>query len=149
MTFTNILQGIACKCLDNCRENEENLFARRTGDTKLLKDRDFRTHHERGKVATNPEDCEEVCGLRGLSVHLWNEKSEKDLLERYMTTCGISPKVKNHLSIIKFGSGVGKVKHTPENNILAGEYHYDLYKSDTFAVDLVQLIQNIPLINNV
>jgi hypothetical protein len=149
MTFETITQGTSCKCLKNCIENIVDTFARRTGDSKEIKLRDFRTPFERGKEVSDLNDCDEVCGNHGLSVDLWNDNSKGAILDRYMTTLAIGPKLKNHLSIIKLKAEAGLVKNTPVIGQIGGEYHHDMYKSDSFEINFVELIENIPLINNV
>ena len=149
MTFENITRGTDCKCLKNCSENTVDVFARRTGDSKELKNKDFRTRFEGGKEVSDLKDCDEVCGNRGLSIDLWNDSSKDVILDRYMVTNALSPRLKNHLSIIKLKPNTGMVKRTPIKDQLGGEYHHDLYKSDNFAIEMIELIENIPLISNV
>ncbi len=150
MTFNQLHENTDCDCLLETRENTENLFARKVGKAKTeLKSRDFKTHYERGITVTSPDDCLEVCGKRGLSIDIWNEATKVAVLQRFMTTFAISPKLKNHLSIIKFKEGAGFVKHTPVIEPIPNENHYDFYKSDEFDLDLVELVELIPLKQNV
>jgi hypothetical protein len=149
MTFETITQGTNCKCLKNCIENIVDVFARRTGDSKEIKIRDFKTHFERGKEVSSLNDCDEVCGNRGLSIYLWNDNSKSAILDKHMTTVAIGPKLKNHLSLVKLKAQAGMIKNTPVKDEIDGEYHHDLYKSDSFTLDFVELVENIPLINNV
>ena len=73
MTFETITQGTNCKCLKNCIENIVDTFARRTGDSKEIKIRDFRTHFERGQEVSDLKECDEVCG------NLWQERRHQHL----------------------------------------------------------------------
>ena len=145
MTFENISNGTTCNCLRGCAENVKDTFARRTSESKSLKDRDFKTGYERGKEVLDLKDCSEVCGNKGLSIDLWNTQSKDKLLERYRQTYAISPKLRHHLTIIRFKVGCGKLKNTPVRNQIAGEYHYDFYKCDEFKLELIELVENIPL----
>jgi hypothetical protein len=149
MNFENLTNGTNCNCLKNCIENVIDTFVRKTGDSKELKIRDFKTHFERGKEVSDLKNCDEVCGNRGLSIDLWNDNSKGVLLKRYMTTFAISPKLKNHLSIVKLKTNAGKVKQSPLKDEIGGEFHHDLYKSDNFNIDFIELIDNIPLKENV
>ncbi len=126
------------------------MFVRKVGKAKTeLKDRDFKTHYERGIIASSPDDCSDVCGKRGLSIDIWKEDTKDTVLQRFMTTFAISPKLKNHLSIIKFKNNAGVIKHTPILKPIPNKHHYDFYKSDNFTLDLVELVELIPLRQNV
>lgn len=144
MKFENVTRGTTCTCLHGCAENTTDAFARKTSKSQALKDAHFKSDHERGKEVQNTKDCSEICGKRGVSVDLWNEDSKDDLLNRYMKTFGIAPKYKDNLSIVKFRSGCGVIKNTP-TQLIAGKFHHDLYKCDEFAIELIELVENIPL----
>ena len=150
MTFDNLHENTECNCTSKSQENLTDFFARKVGKAKTeLKERDFKTHHERGIMASVLDDCSEVCGKRGLSIDIWNEQTKESILQRFMTTFAISPKLKNHLSIIKFKKGAGVVKHTPVLKPIPNKHHHDFYKSDNFNLDLIELIELIPLKQNV
>jgi hypothetical protein len=149
MTFENMAQGENCKCLKNCTENTVDIFARRTDYTKELKSRDFKCDKDKKREFPNLNDCKAVCGYYGVSIDLWNENSKDILLKRYITTASFSPQHRKNLSIIKFKESAGFIKNTPINEQIGGEYHYDLYKCDNFEIEMIELIENIPLFENV
>lgn len=148
MTFENLHIGTDCNCLHRAKPNSTDLFARRVGKAPDLKDRDFRTHHERSKEPDDPDNCSIVCGYRGLSVDLWNDDTKEQILNRYGITNAFAPvigKKKNQLSIIRLNEASGVVKHTPIKGPSPNPYHYDWYKCDNFDLTLVELVDLIPL----
>lgn len=146
MKFSYIKDDSPCGCLSQCSENYTDYFARRVGDSATLKDRDFKSHFEKGKVPENAEDCKEVCGLMGISIDIWNEVSEQKLREKYSTTNAITPKAKKHLAIFKINKDGGVVAHTPEQEVY-NEFHYDLYKPDGFvATNFLELTNLLPIV---
>lgn len=148
MSYKSILEGHSCKCLANANENYTDLFARKVGDTKDFKLRDFKTHHERGKPVTS-NLCEDICGFRGLSIELWNDESKEYIIEKFVLTVSISPmiKPKNQIGVFRLTDGTGKVEHTPNQKHGTEIYHHDLYKSDNFAVEKLEIIELVPIIN--
>jgi len=136
--FKRVHEGINCNCIEDANENNADLFARKVGDTKDLKERDFRTHYERGKLSAT-SDCKEICGLRGLSFEIWSDASRADLMKRYSITSGIQPKAKKQLFIFKIKENAGLVKYTPEQPSGYNAYHYDFFKEDNFTIELLAL----------
>lgn len=145
MDFKKISEKTACHCLLNAVENTTDTFVRSVRRSNNLSDADFRNHIERDKKVTNENDCEEVCGLHGVSVEIWNEESSKQLMEKYLFTATISRHIKKNLCVIRFTKNNGLVKFTP-NQFEYNEYHYDFYKEDSFTVSSLELIEMIPLI---
>ena len=144
MNFTKISINTNCNCLREANENTDDTFVRKVRRSGNLNDSDFRTHFERGKIPGNLDDCEEICGLNGVSIEIWNGDSSKPLMDRYLITAAISPQVKKNLCVIKFRENCGLVKHTP-NQAEYNEYHYDFFKDDDFLVEKLELIEMIPL----
>ena len=144
MPFNKITENTICDCFHGAVEDVTNLFVRSVRKAPDLKDADFRTHFEREKKPNNDNDCDEVCGFHGVSIEIWNDTSSPVLLKKYNYSASISPKFKKNLSIIKFKTNNGLVKHTP-NQIFYNEYHYDFYKEDSFAVSDLELVDMIPL----
>jgi len=149
MTFKNISDATSCNCLSNSKEDTQSLFARKVGKAKSLKDRDFKSNVERGKEFNDKiQSCDEVCGLFGLSIDIWTDESKDEIMQRYKTTNAFSPKLKKHISIIKFVKGAGKVKYTPVKEPIPNKHHYDFFKSDDFDLTTgVTLVELIPLVN--
>jgi hypothetical protein len=144
MQFTKIIENNTCDCLSDATENLTDQFVRKVGTSSSIKDRDFKNNFERGKILQDENDCKERCGFHAVSIEIWNDVSSKLLLEKYFTTLGISPKYRNNLCVMKFKSGSGVLKHTPDQ-IDYNEFHYDLYKEDSFNVENLELVDMIPL----
>ena len=150
MNFTNLTTSTTCSCLNGAKLDTTSLFARKVGKAKSLKDRDFKSYAEKGREFNDKiQSCANVCGILGLSIDIWNDKSKEDIINRYKTTSAFSPKLKNHLSILKFKENSGKVKHTPVKEPTPNKHHFDFYKSDEFVLDeSIELVELIPLIQS-
>jgi hypothetical protein len=148
MSYKSISEGHNCKCLIDAHDNNKDTFARKVGDTKDFKIRDFKTHHERGKILET-ESCEDICGFRGLSVELWNEESKDYVIDKFSLTVKLAPmkKPSHQIGVFKIVENAGKVKHTPNQRHGQEIYHHDLYKSDTFVIENLEIIEMIPLFN--
>lgn len=144
MNFTKITDNTTCNCFGGAVENTTDTFVRKVRRSAELKDADFKNHIERDKTASNQHDCDEVCGLHGISIEIWNEKSSAPLMEKYITTASFSPKAKKNLCVIKFLPNSGLVKHTPEQKEF-NEFHYDFYKEDSFLVSNLELVDMIQI----
>lgn len=148
MNFTTISEGNNCNCHNKASENCVDVFARKVGDTKDFKSRDFRTDFERGKPLEDTA-CSELCGHRGLSINLWNDESKRYVIAKFALTLSISPmikKPKSQIGIFKMSVDTGKVKHTPNQKNGVDKYHYDLYKSDEFCVEKLTLIEMVTFV---
>lgn len=144
MEFSKIQDGIQCNCINDTFEDFENIYARRVGEAKELKLRDFRSHHERGKIPKT-EECEEICGYRGVSIEIWNDKTKKELIAKYQISTGIAPKLKNQLAIFIMRDGAGKVKFTPNQPDGYNPHHFDMFKDDNFTIEKLALIELFPI----
>ncbi|WP_423148625.1 hypothetical protein [Rubrolithibacter danxiaensis] len=145
MNFKNISDKTVCDCFQDAVQDNINTFVRRVRKSDSLNDSDFRNHIERGKTPQNEDDCEEVCGLYGLSFELWNDESSKLLMEKYLTTATFKPRDKRNLCVVRFLAESGYVKYTP-NQTEYNEYHYDFYKEDSFNITKLELVEMIPLV---
>jgi hypothetical protein len=142
MGFDKILAITTCDCLNGTSQNLTDTFIRRVRKSQELKNPDFRNHFERGKVPSDDSNCEEVCGMNGLSFDIWTKTSSKAILEKHKTSAGFAPKL-NHYCIVRFTTSSGLIKHTPNQENGYNEYHYDFYKDDTFTVSTLKLIDTI------
>ena len=124
------------------------MFARKVRNSPELKEPDFKNNFERNRLPSDETNCDEVCGMHGVSFEIWNDKSKDVLLERYKYTATIARKYKNNLCVLKFREGSGMVKYTPEQAEY-NEYHYDFYKSDDFSFAHCELVEMIKLTPNV
>ncbi|WP_312312230.1 hypothetical protein [Empedobacter brevis] len=136
MNFTKTFGDIQCNCVEGSNEDTNNNYALKT-IKENLRIQDFYSYHEKGKTITDTK-CDNICSFRGVSVSLYNEETEENVLKLYKELFPLSPGYKPYLKIIKFGENCGKVKHTPSNN---NDYHFDFYKCDTFAIDKIEVIE--------
>lgn len=144
MNFTKITDNTTCDCFQNTIENTSDTFVRKVRRSTELKDADFRNHFERQKTPSNEHDCNEVCGMHGISIEIWNEKSSKLLMEKYLTTASFSPKSKDNLCVVRFLPNSGVFRYTPDQ-VKYNEFHYDFYKEDTFLVGNLELLNMIQI----
>jgi len=143
MEFRKLHGDTACNCLTKAESNETDLFARKI-NKPFAREKDFDSKWEKGNVPfdLNPNDCRTVCGLKGISVNIWNENSQEHVIEKFVTTFRISPRHKDSILVFKFREQSGMVEFTPNR---LDEFHYDFYKSDDFALDRIDKIQIINL----
>ena len=138
MDFKNLLQDTNCNCLENAMQDNFRLFARKINKPNVM-DKDFRSHWERELRAN---DCEKICGLKGLSINEWNENTEKAVIKKFLTTFGISPKHKDSIFVFRFLPEAGLTKYTPTDEDIT---HYDFYKSDRFTLDMLETYRILQL----
>ena len=82
MSFLKITNFSHCDCLSNCEENLKDIFVRKVRKSETLNEADFRNHFERNKIPENPDNCEEICGMHGVSFEIWTDVSKNILLEK-------------------------------------------------------------------
>ena len=138
MDFKNLLRDTDCNCLDNAMQDNFRFFARKINKPNVT-DKDFKSHWEREKRG---DDCETICGLKGLSINEWDENSEKAVIKKFLTTFGISPKHKDSIFVFRFLPEAGLIKYTPKDK---DSTHYDFYKSDAFTLDMLENHSILPL----
>ena len=143
MTFNNILAQTHCNCLEDSFENYSDTFARRSDKSPSPKARDFKSYYEGGKIVEDLNNCQEVCGHRGVSLEIWNADTRDKILEKFLESAQISPQFRKVLNIIRLKSNAGIVKYTPEQGLEYNEFHYDFYKSDDFQIDMIELVEQI------
>ncbi len=146
MEFTNIRGDTDCDCLNGNTNPSEYVFARKIGKGKTPKDRDFKSHWEREKRPDDLNNCEEVCGMKGISIDRWDDESQTHVWNHYKTTFGLSPKAKNHLIIFELDPNSGLTKPTP---FTGNPFHWDLYKSDEFDLTFVKVKEVRPITSSV
>lgn len=144
IAFCNIDSDTQCNCLHGAEEDIEHIYCRKI-DTSTIKERDFKTHWERGKreykgqtISTN--DCKAVCDLKAISTNIIkNNEHVEHAIKKYLKTCSLSPsKAKSsYLCKFKFKDHAGKVKHSPE---LDDHTHYNFFKADTFSINRIEVI---------
>lgn len=134
MNFDKTFAGIDCKCLDGSLEDNESIFLRRVGESKTLKERDFKTHIERGKTPPS-NSCDDQCGYRGLSIEKHQQGWDEFHEVRKSLTNAFSPQHKYQMAKIKINPDFGAVKFTPEQQGGSNPFHYDFYKSSAFDIN--------------
>jgi hypothetical protein len=132
MDFKNLLQDTDCDCLENAVQDNRHFYARKINKPAPL-DRDFKSHWERGKQSV--DNCEKICGLKGISMNLWNQTTEKAIIKKFLTTFSITPKHKDSIFVFKCLPESGLTKYTPNEE---DDSHYDFYKSDEFSLDKLE-----------
>ncbi|WP_437538178.1 hypothetical protein WME79_19760 [Sorangium sp. So ce726] len=130
-----------CSCVDKRAVVDcNNAFARRTSG-KELKESDFLSWWDLGRrPATKPEQsryCKDVCGYKGVSVHLYTDHDE--LMKHYRTTKAFKPKATPYYCIVKLTPSAGKVASTPSSG---DPLHHDILKADNFNVGHLILIDS-------
>jgi hypothetical protein len=131
MNFNTLLQDTDCDCLENAIENNVHYFARKINKPQPL-DKDFKSHWEREKRA---EECEQICGYKGISINEWNDDTKQAIINKFLTTFSISPKHKDSIFVFKCLPDAGLTKYTPNDKDTS---HYDFYKSDEFSLSLLE-----------
>ncbi len=135
MTFKNIQNDTYCNCLNDCFENNDELFARKIGKSgSIPKDRDFKSYWESGKRPENLNDCNLVCKYKGISVNPWNSKTKDFIINLYSESVRIAPKHEKKICVFKLAKDGGQYRHTAE---IGNENHHDLLKSDQFTIDKI------------
>lgn len=141
MTFEKINENNKCNCIDGCLENYEDKFARLLGKNQSAVDEEvFKSKYEKNKAPKNDE-CKSICTNRAVSVALYNDNSQSDVINYFKLKFNFSPKYKSfNMIILKFKQNAGKIKQFGQF-----KYHYDFYKSDEFALNYIEIIENIDL----
>lgn len=136
MDFQGIHNDTACDCINDLKQDTENIYVRKI-NRPAIRDTDLRSHWEKGK-RVDDSDCKAVCGYKGLSVNVWNNLSEKDVIGKFLTTFGISRKSKDSIYLFKFKVDAGLLKYTPNER---DPYHYTFYKCDAFTADMIEEVE--------
>lgn len=139
MKFERIHENIDCDCVEGAAQDLQNVYARKINKPNVL-DTDLKSHWEKG--SRNSGDCRQICGLKGLSMNIWNKDSRDKAIEKYLTTFKITTKSKNSIYLFKFKKNAGVIVHTPSSG---NPYHYDFYKSDNFSIDMLEEVDVIEL----
>jgi hypothetical protein len=141
MTFSELHEGITCNCVKDAVIDNCSVFTRRVNLNPKLKNGDFK--YSKNKRPEN-DDCTEWCGIRGISIHIYNNESIEEIIEKNMIYMGIATGSKKQLSVFKIKSDGGMVKNTPNQKDGIDKYHFDFYKPDDFDtekhLELVELI---------
>jgi hypothetical protein len=145
MKFTGIENGADCFCLDGAAEDTASAYLHYI-DSPSAKSRDFASKWERYEKnkpegLPNKNNCEEVCGWKGVSVNKIDGYDEAEVYRVYTEPYRYaSAKERSKRRILKFniGTDIGIVKHTPNET---HESHHDLFKCDAFDVANIVAIE--------
>lgn len=78
MDFNNFNFDHTCDCFNNAFEDNSNYYA-----IKIMKNQirvqDFNFYWDKGKRSDDNNDCEKTCSLKGVSVSIFNEESNRKL----------------------------------------------------------------------
>jgi hypothetical protein len=134
MNFTNIQNNTPpnCNCLENTAMIVDKEFARHMYKP-TMREQDFYSHwdkYENNNSFPSPNDfdftnCQKVCGIKGVSIHIWKEQSKETIINEYLNNFKITGKAKNCILIFKLKVNAGVVSHTPTDMKTPNPYHYD------------------------
>jgi hypothetical protein len=146
MNFQKITSLTSCECLNNLQEDNESIFIRRVGDSKVPKNGDFKADSDKKDfILNNDLSCKEACEKFGVSIEIWSEESQKKIIDRSITTLSIGQKLKKQICKFKLEKDAGLVKHTPEQENEHNPFHYDLFKEDNFDISKINVLEMIPI----
>jgi hypothetical protein len=156
MSFNTIGLGLTadddtCGCLNFDPKLDDVYYARRIA-RPIIEDANFKTKYE-----INPEafqtidiskDCKTWCqNTTCLSINEWNENNKNDILKKYLKNFkNLKPQKarKDAVIIFKITTSEAKIKSSPSPQ---DHSHCDLYKTDNFAIQNLQVIEIIELEN--
>lgn len=135
MTFNNITKDTTCICFDETAEDTVSTFARVLFKEKAT-NKDFFSHWEKNHRS---DECGKICGLKGVSVSKISDTTVKDKIVNYYSSIfKISPNYKRGILLFKLKKDAGVYKSTKSRD---NPQHNDLFKSDTFDLNLVEEVE--------
>lgn len=148
MTFDSLHADTDCDCLIEAFEDTEQIFARKISKPNM-RVADFYSHWERNrKPAENI--CTEICKYKGISVNYWDDSTRQQVIDKYVKSLRLinldNKIVKDSILIFRFKSKMGSLKYSPSKS---DSSHYTFYKSDTFDIQDIEIIDTIELKNYV
>jgi hypothetical protein len=144
MTFDSLHADTDCDCLGGAFEDTEKVFARKISKPNL-RVADFSSHWERNKKPLE-DSCIEICKYKGISVNYWDDLTKQPIIDKYVKSLRLidldSKIVKDSILIFRFKSKMGSLKHSPSK---LDPSHCTFYKSDTFDIQEIDVIDTIEL----
>jgi hypothetical protein len=144
MTFDSLHADTDCDCLGDAFENTEKLFARKISKPNL-RIADFTSHWERSKRPSE-DSCIEICKYKGISVNYWDALTEQQVIDKYVKSLRLidldNKIIKDSILIFRFKSKMGSLKYSPSK---LDPSHCTFYKSDTFDIQEIEVIETIEL----
>lgn len=144
MTFDSLHAGTDCDCLGEAFENTEKIFARKISKPNL-RIADFSSHWERNK-GHSEHLCTEICKYKGISVNYWDVLTQQQVIDKYAKSLRFidldNKIIKDSILIFRFKSKMGSLKYSPSK---LDPSHYTFFKSDTFDIQDIEVINTIEL----
>jgi len=132
MTFENIVDNLPCDCLKDSFEDNVAKYARAL-NKDILAEKDFMSKWDKQHRS---DLCDEVCGLKGISVSkIENDEVKNEIVTYYSKIFKLSPKYRRGVVIFTIKPNGGVLKYTPIDD---NKYHHDFYKADGFTLDLIE-----------
>lgn len=147
MTFDRLHADTDCDCLGDTFEDVEKLFARRISKP-IMRPSDFYSHWDRNKKPQSMT-CNDICMFKGVSINEWNSETESNVIEKYLDSLrlkDLNTKIRDSVLIFKFKGSSGVLKYSPSKK---DPSHYTFYKTDSFSVEDIEIIDTIELRNYV
>ncbi len=148
MTFDSLHADTDCDCLGETFEDKSRYFARKIS-RPVMKISDFSSHWERDKFPT-VLNCKNTCMHKGLSFNVWNDETREKVIAKYAKTVANQNKkgriIKDCVLIFRLKENMGLINFSPTQ---FDPSHHTFFKSDTFDVNDLELIEIIALENNV
>ncbi|MDZ7899477.1 MAG: hypothetical protein U5N85_15820 [Arcicella sp.] len=144
MTFDSLHADTDCDCLGEAFEDTEQIFARKISKPNL-RIADFYSHWERNKKPSE-NICTEICKYKGISVNYWDDLTQQQVIDKYVNGLRLidlsTQIVKDCILIFRFKSKMGSLKYSPTK---LDSSHYTFFKSDTFDIQDIEIIDTIEL----
>ena len=144
MTFDSLHIDTECDCLGETFEDTKQIFARKISKPNL-RVADFRSHWERN-IKPSKNLCIEICRFKGISINYWNDLTRQQVIDKYVKSLRLidldKKIVKDCILIFRFKSEMGYTKSSPTTN---DPSHCTFFKSDTFDIENIEVINTIEL----
>ena len=144
MKFDSLHADTDCDCLGDTFEDTEKVFARKISKPNL-RVADFSSHWDRNKRSLE-DSCVEICKYKGISVNYWDALTQQQVINKYVKSLRLidldSKIIKDSILIFRFKSKMGALKYSPSK---LDSSHYTFYKSDTFDIQELEVIDTIEL----
>ena len=144
MTFESLHADTDCDCLGEAFEDIEKLFARKISKPNL-RVADFHSHWERNKKPLE-DSCVEICKYKGISINHWDASTQQQVIDKYVKSLRLidldNKIIKDSILIFRFKSKMRSLKYSPSK---LDSSHYTFYKSDTFDIQEIEVIDTIEL----
>ena len=146
MTFESLHADTDCDCLGEAFEETGRYFARKIS-RPTMKASDFDSHWERDKFPP-VLNCKNTCMYKGLSFNEWNNQTREQVIAKYAKTIAVFNKrgkiIRDCVLIFRLKENMGVIHFSPTK---FDSSHHTFFKSDTFDVINLELVEIIALEN--